>query len=196
MNTPKISLEQIKLGVENFSDDKCIRSEGYGMLYKGTIQDTDRHKEVVVKRFSSQEHGFLKEFEVLFKYKHENIIGFEGYCKEKDEQIIVYEHASKGSLDTYLKDTDLSWTKRLKICINIAKGLKFLHEGDSGQDVVIHRDLKSSNILLNDDWKAKICGFEHALTYPTDQEIEYGNDNFEGSHGYSDPLCSINTKTD
>ncbi|KAK1437475.1 hypothetical protein QVD17_03266 [Tagetes erecta] len=111
-----------------------------------------------------------------------------GYCKEMDEKIIVYDHAPKGSLDRYMKDTDLSWTKRLKICIDIAKGLKFLHEGDIGQDVVIHRDLKSSNILLTDDWKAKICGFEHALTYPTNQETEYVIDSFEGSHGYSDPL--------
>ncbi|KAK1437473.1 hypothetical protein QVD17_03264 [Tagetes erecta] len=110
-----------------------------------------------------------------------------GCCKEMDEKIIVYEHAPKGSLDMYLKDICLSWTKRLKISIDIAKGLKFLHEGDLGQDVVIHRDIKSSNILLIDDWKVKICGFEHALSYPTKQEIEYCIDNFEGSHGYSDP---------
>ncbi|KAK1437471.1 hypothetical protein QVD17_03262 [Tagetes erecta] len=188
MKPLRISLEQIKLGVENFSDDKCIRSGGYGTLYKGKIPDNNTHREVVVKRFASQEHGFLKEFEVLFKYKHENIIGLAGYCKEMDENIIVYEHVSMGSLDMYLRDIRLSWTKRLKISIDIANGLKFLHEGDLGQDVVIHRDIKSSNILLLDDWKAKICGFEHALTYPTNQEIEYGIDSFEGSHGYSDPL--------
>ncbi|KAK1437472.1 hypothetical protein QVD17_03263 [Tagetes erecta] len=188
MKPLKISLEHIKFGTENFSDEKSIRNGEYGMLYKGTIQDNSRHKEVVVKRFTSQEHGFLKEFEVLFKYKHENIIGLVGYCKEMDEKIIVYEHASMGSLDRYLKDTDLSWTKRLMICLDIAKGLKFLHEGDLGQDVVIHRDIRSSNILLNDDWKAKICGFEHALTYPTNQKNEYGIDIFEGSRGYSDPL--------
>ncbi|KAK1437464.1 hypothetical protein QVD17_03255 [Tagetes erecta] len=110
-----------------------------------------------------------------------------GYCNEMDEKIIVYEHASKGSLDKYLNDTSFSWTKRLKTCIDIANGLKFLHGGALGQDLVIHRDLKSSIILLNKDWKAKICGFEHALTYPTNQEIDHVIDNVEGSRGYCDP---------
>ncbi|KAK1437463.1 hypothetical protein QVD17_03254 [Tagetes erecta] len=189
MRTLKISLEQIQLAIENFSDDKCIMRGGYGMLYEGTVQDDNMHKGVIVKRFTGHGHAlFLKEFEVLFKYNHENIIGLVSYCREMNEKIILYEHASRGCLDRYLKDNCLSWTKRLKICINIAKGLEFLHEGGDEQDVVIHRDIRSSNILLTEDWKAKICGFECALTYPTHQKIEYVIDNVEGSLGYSDPL--------
>ncbi|KAJ0766693.1 putative protein kinase RLK-Pelle-LRR-I-1 family [Helianthus annuus] len=198
IKTLKFSLEHIRSGVEDFSSDNFIMRGGYGALYKGKVQYNNRDKQAVVKRFShdrylndtrlSWEHGFLKEFEVLFKYKHENIIGLLGYCKEMDEKIIVYEHASKGTLDRYLDDSSFSWTKRLKICIDIAKGLKFLHEGGVGQEVVIHRDLKSSNILLNKNYKAKICGFELALTYPSNQEIQYVKDNVEGSLGYSDPL--------
>ncbi|XP_076926890.1 putative receptor-like protein kinase At5g38990 [Bidens hawaiensis] len=160
----------------------------YGLLYKGTLQDNNKHKKVVVKRFTCKEYGFLKEFEVLFKYKQENIIGLVGYCKEMEEKIIVYENASKGSLSMYLNDPTFSWTKRLKICIDIAKGLKFLHGGDMGQDVVIHRDIKSSNILLTDDWKAKICGFELALTCPADKEIEYDINDVVVSTGNCDPL--------
>ncbi|KAL8265257.1 hypothetical protein R6Q59_023387 [Mikania micrantha] len=134
------------------------------MLYEGTIQDPNGHTNinVLLKRFFNQERGFLKEFEVLFKYKHDNIIGLVGYSKEMDERIIVYEHALKGCLNRYLKDTSFSWIQRLKVCIDIARGLKFLHEGDVGQDVVIHRDIKSSNILLTTDWKAKIYGFKDA----------------------------------
>ncbi|XP_076916899.1 uncharacterized protein LOC143576758 [Bidens hawaiensis] len=188
MKTLKISLEHIKLGVENFSDDKCIMRGVYGLLYKGTLQDNNRHKKVVVKRFTCKEDGFLKEFEVLFKYKQENIIGLVGYCIENEEKIIVYENASKGSLSMYLNDPSFSWTKRLKICIDIAKGLKFLHGGDVGQDVVIHRDIKSFNILLTDDWKAKICGFDIALTCPTNKETEYDIDDVVVSAGYCDPL--------
>ncbi|KAJ0591700.1 putative protein kinase RLK-Pelle-LRR-I-1 family [Helianthus annuus] len=181
--THDFSLDHIRLGVENFSVANCIMRGRYGMLYKGKVQYNNRHKKIVVKRFSydrhmndtiySWEHGFLKEFEVLFKHKHENIIGLVGYCNEMDEKIIVYEHASKGSLDRYLNDTSLSWTKRLKICIDIANGLKFLHGGDLGQGVVIHRNIKSSNILLNKDWKAKICGFELALIYPSKQDQRF-----------------------
>ncbi|KAJ0591704.1 putative protein kinase RLK-Pelle-LRR-I-1 family [Helianthus annuus] len=170
IKTLNFSLEHIRSGVEDFSSDNFIMRGGYGALYKGKVQYNNRDKQAVVKRFShdrylndtslSWEHGFLKEF----------------------------EHASKGTLDRYLDDSSFSWTKRLKICIDIAKGLKFLHEGGVGQEVVIHRDLKSSNILLNKDYKAKICGFELALTYPSNQEIQYVKDNVEGSLGYSDPL--------
>ncbi|KAL8265253.1 hypothetical protein R6Q59_023383 [Mikania micrantha] len=164
MTTIKFSLEDIKRGTNNFSDDKCILKGGHEMLYQGTVQDPNGHINinVLLKRFVDQEHGFLKEFEVLFKYKHENIIGLVGYSKEMDERIIVYKHASKGCLNSYLNDTSFSWIQRLKVCMDIARGLKFLHEGDVGQDVMIHGDIKSINILLTMDWKAKIYGFKYA----------------------------------
>ncbi|KAL8265247.1 hypothetical protein R6Q59_023377 [Mikania micrantha] len=163
MTTIKFSLEHIKRGTNNFSDDKCILKGEHEMLYEGTIQDPNNgHINVLLKRFINQERGFLKEFEVRFKYKHKNILGLVGYSKEMDESVIVYENASKGCLNRYLKDTSFSWIQRLKVCIDIASGLKFLHEGDVGQDVVIHRDIKSSNILLTMDWKAKIYGIKYA----------------------------------
>ncbi|KAK1411067.1 hypothetical protein QVD17_37611 [Tagetes erecta] len=195
--TLKISLEHIKSDIENFGE--CIMKGGYGMLYKGNVRYDNQHKKVLVKRFSrdwylndvkySWEHGFLKEFEVLFRYKHESIIGLEGYCKEMEEKIIIYEYASKGSLDGHLNVASFTWTQRLKICLDIANGLNFLHGGDKGRrDVVIHRDIKSSNILLTEDWKAKICGFEHAVTYPRNKKIKYVVDNVESSPGYNDPM--------
>ncbi|KAL8265255.1 hypothetical protein R6Q59_023385 [Mikania micrantha] len=162
LRTTKYSLEQIKRGTNNFSDDERIIE--HEMLYKGTIdQEPDRPINVLLKRFTNQKNGFLEEFAFIFKHKHENILGLKGYSTEMDEKIIVYEDASKGCLNRYLNDTNFSWTQRLKVCIDIASGLKFLHEGDVGQDVVIHGDLKSSNILLTIDWKAKIYGFKHAL---------------------------------
>ncbi|KAM0037024.1 putative protein kinase RLK-Pelle-LRR-I-1 family [Helianthus debilis subsp. tardiflorus] len=158
------------------------------MLYRGEVQFINGHKKVVVKRFhTSDEHFFVRELEVLIKHKQENIIGLLGYCKELDEKIIVYENASKGCLSSYLSDTSFSWSTRLKICIDIANGLNFLHGGDAGQDVVIHRDIKSSNILLTEEWKAKICGFEQSLTFSTNQETEYVMSDV-GSPGYCDPL--------
>ncbi|KAM0008177.1 putative protein kinase RLK-Pelle-LRR-I-1 family [Helianthus debilis subsp. tardiflorus] len=189
-STLKISLEHIIQGVENFNDNNCIMKGGYGRLYKGQVQYSNGHKEVLVKRFntSSQKDGFLKDFEILYKYQHENIIGLVGYCKENFEKIIVHEHASMGSLNRYLNDTSFSWPQRLKICIDIANGLNFLHGGYGGQDVVIHRDMKSSNILLTGDWKAKICGFELAETYPANKEIEYVKNDVVGSPGYCHPL--------
>ncbi|KAK1408050.1 hypothetical protein QVD17_39681 [Tagetes erecta] len=101
-------------------------------------------------------------------------------------QCVAKTQVERPTIEDVIKE--LQKALNFQVCIDIAKGLKFLHEGDSTQDVVIHRDLKSSNILLTEDWKAKICGFEHAVTHPPNQEIVYVMDQFEGSPGYSDPL--------
>ncbi|GJT88359.1 kinase-like domain, phloem protein 2-like protein [Tanacetum coccineum] len=113
-----------------------------------------------------------------------------GVSNEEDEKITVYEYASRGSLDKYLSDDSLTWVMRLKICIDIAIGLEFLHGTVSSPEVVIHRDISSSNILLFDDWKAKITGFGLSLVCPTSQDLEYVIDNVSGTIGYRDPLYS------
>ncbi|KAJ0453842.1 putative protein kinase RLK-Pelle-CR4L family [Helianthus annuus] len=76
---------------------------------------------------------------------------------KKHEKIIVYEYALKGSLDSYLNDASLTWMKRLNICIDVASALDFIHGGNGKQAKVIHRDIKTANILLNHDWKAKLA---------------------------------------
>ncbi|GKB88513.1 kinase RLK-Pelle-LRR-I-1 family protein, partial [Tanacetum coccineum] len=130
----------------------------------------------------------MTELDILKKYKHENVIGLVGYCGEKGEKIIVYEYASKGSLDRWLRHIDLTWRRRLAICIDIASGLEFLHgTSDVKQEVVIHRDIKTANILLNDDWKAKIADFGLSLISPINQKMNYVIDNAKGTSGYCDP---------
>lgn len=125
------------------------------------------------------------------EYKHENVIGLVGYCDEEDEKVIVYEYASRGCLDKYMSDDSLTWVMRLKICIDIATGLEFLHGSLSSPEIVIHRDITSSNILLFDDWKAKISGFVLSLVCEvTNQNVDYVIDNVTGTIGYRDPLYS------
>ncbi|PWA89216.1 protein kinase-like domain, Phloem protein 2-like protein [Artemisia annua] len=86
-------------------------------------------------------------------------------------------YASNISLDMHLKDASLTWTKRLKIAIDVAVGLDFLHGGVVTQDMVIHRDIKSSNILLTADWKAKITDFGLSIIIPINTEIDFVVDN-------------------
>lgn len=93
-----------------------------------------------------------------------------------------------GSLDRHLKDSSLTWTKRLKIGIDVAMGLKFLHGGGSTQAAVIHRDIKSSNILLTGDWKAKISDFGLSIITAIDDEMDFEFDEACGTEGYIDPL--------
>jgi serine/threonine protein kinase len=89
-----------------------------------------------------------------------------------------------------LSDDSLTWVMRLKICIDIAIGLEFLHGTVSSLEMVIHRDISSSNILLLDDWKAKISDFGLSLVCSTNQDVDYVIDNVTGTIGYRDPLYS------
>ncbi|KAL8227525.1 hypothetical protein R6Q57_015109 [Mikania cordata] len=87
---------------------------------------------------------FWKEIMTLSLYKHENIVTLLGYCDDSDEKVLVYEYASKGSLDQYLNSNDLTWIQRLKICIGVAHGLAYLHNAVGTQQRVLHRLARQS----------------------------------------------------
>ncbi|XP_076933724.1 putative receptor-like protein kinase At2g23200 [Bidens hawaiensis] len=133
INNPRISLQDIKIATQNFNNDNCIGGGGFGGVFKGKLQDGDGVKTIVAKRLDTRlgqgEQQFWNELQILLEYKHDNVIGLIGYCDEKNEKIIVYEYAPKGSLDRYLKDASLTWMKRLIICIDVATALYFLHGG-------------------------------------------------------------------
>ncbi|GJR80798.1 kinase-like domain, phloem protein 2-like protein [Tanacetum coccineum] len=188
----KMSLEDIKSATQNFSDDNIVGRGGFGNVYKGVASHANGHTIIAAKRLDRRLFGygetmFFRELDIPLKYKHENVIGLVGYCDDEIEKIILHDFASRGRLDGYLNDASLTWVMRLKICIDIASGLDFLHATDANQEVVIHRDIKSSNILLFDDWKAKITGFGLSLVSPVNQDIDY---DAAGTIGYSDPLYS------
>ncbi|PWA79805.1 protein kinase-like domain, Phloem protein 2-like protein [Artemisia annua] len=200
----KLSLKDIKLATKGFSQVNILGHGDYGNVYKGATHSTHGNKFIVAKRLGKKSGQgdakvlteliaakFMAELDILMEYKHLNVIGLVGYCDEEDEKIIVYEYASKGSLDKCLSDDSLTWVMRLKICIDIAIGLEFLHGTVSSPDMVIHRDISSNNILLFDDWKAKITGFGLSLVCPANQNIaDYVTDNVTGTIGYRDPLYS------
>ncbi|KAI3739074.1 hypothetical protein L2E82_29458 [Cichorium intybus] len=187
----KISLSHIKSATQNFSKDCLIGRGGFGNVYKGIVTNANGCNIIAAKRLDVKyfqgEHEFLTELQILMEYEHENIIGLVGYCNEMDECIIVYEYASRISLDRHLANNGLTWIKRLEICIDIASGLDFLHAGAVTQEVVIHRDIKSANILLNDDWNAKIADFGLSLISPINKDIDFVIDAVRGTLGYCDP---------
>ncbi|GJT84929.1 serine-threonine/tyrosine-protein kinase catalytic domain-containing protein [Tanacetum coccineum] len=107
--------------------------------------------------------GVLAEIQLLSGQEHPNLISLLGYCDDGKEKIIVYEYAARGSLDRYIRrrnrdesSSTLTWLERLKICADAARGLNHLHNNIGGHRTIIHRDIKSSNILIDENWIAKI----------------------------------------
>ncbi|GKC85603.1 kinase-like domain, phloem protein 2-like protein [Tanacetum coccineum] len=188
----EIQIEEIISATNNFDDSRVIGSGGFGNVYKGEITLPEGKSMVAFKRLD-RKHGqgdpeFLKEIIMLSSYKHDNLISLLGFCKEGDEMILIYQYASQGSLDRILNDANLTWTQRLKICLGAAKGLGFLHDPNGSQQRVIHRDIKSANILLDEILNAKVSDFGLSRISPANQKYTFLVTSPVGTPGYCDPL--------
>jgi serine/threonine protein kinase len=187
-----VKLEAVKSATDNFNDTKIIGKGGFGNVYEGELSQRRGKTKAAFKRLD-RKHGqgdpeFWKEVMMLSRYTHENLISLIGYCNEGGEMILVYEHASNGSLDRHLSSTTLTWTQRIRICHDAAKGLCYLHEDKGNHHRVLHRDIKSSNILLDENWKAKVSDMGLAKVGPANQFTFLITDNVVGTLGYIDPM--------
>lgn len=155
---------------------------------------------VAVKRLNSKSRQGAKEFwneiEMLSNFQHSHLASLIGYCNEEHEMILVYEYMSHGTLSDHLYKNrkngpvipqPLSWEQRLNICIGAARGLDYLHTGTGLQQRVIHRDVKSSNILLDEHWEAKVSDFGLSKIGPANQSCSHVSTNVKGTPGYMDP---------
>ncbi|XP_071686778.1 receptor-like protein kinase HERK 1 [Rutidosis leptorrhynchoides] len=189
----KIQLQVINSATNNFAEENCIGKGGFGKVYLGKFVDGSKGEMLVAWKRLNPEFGqgdseFWKEIMMLSFYRHENIISLIGYCDDQNEKIIAYEYASKRSLDLHLDTNDLTWIRRLNICIGAARGLEYLHAPSETQLRVLHRDIKSSNILLDDNWNAKISDFGLSKFGPANHILSYLITNKVGTRGYCDPL--------
>ncbi|XP_076900763.1 putative serine/threonine-protein kinase PBL22 [Bidens hawaiensis] len=188
----RFSLADIHLATQNFNDALVIGKGGFGTVYKGRIHGTRDATErlVAIKRLdSSSTQGapeFMNEIKMLTKVHHCNLVSLIGYCFDNNEMILVYEYMPNGTIDYHLHkaDTRLSWMHRLKISIGVARGLHYLHTGVGTQHGIIHRDLKSSNILLDENWAARISdfGMSKVVDHPSSGVITTP----KGTFGYLD----------
>ncbi|KAL8241411.1 hypothetical protein R6Q59_014765 [Mikania micrantha] len=188
----KIKLQDVKLATDDFSRNKLIGRGGFGQVYKGELSLPNGRKMVACKRLDRMlgqgNPEFYKEIMMLSKYKHENLVSLTHFCNEDGEMILVYEYVSRGSLDRYISDVNLTWSQRLKICIGVARALNFLHDPTETHQRLIHRDIKSSNILLDDTWIPKVSDFGLSKTGPANQQHTFVFSNAVGTPGYCDPL--------
>ncbi|KAF5758441.1 putative protein kinase RLK-Pelle-CrRLK1L-1 family [Helianthus annuus] len=188
----KIQLEEIKSATDNFGVNKFIGSGGFGKVYQGEVSHSNGKSMCAFKcldtRYGQGEPEFLKEIMMLSDYKHKNLISLLGFCDEGGEKILVYEYASNGSLDRHLSSNLLTWRQRIKICLDAARGISFLHDDNGSRQRVIHRDIKSSNILLDDSWNAKVSDMGLSKTGPANQPHTFViTRNIVGTPGYCDP---------
>lgn len=183
----RFTLAQLELATENFS--RKIGQGSFGPVYYGKTKDG---KEIAVKiQAGASIHGdeqFLNEVALLSRIHHRNLVPLVGYCEERGQSILVYEYMHHGTLRDHLYGSSserkpLDWISRMLIAEDAAKGIEYLHSGCNPS--IIHRDIKSSNILLDIHMRAKVSDF--GLSRSADEEMTHVSSVVRGTVGYLDP---------
>lgn len=190
----KFSYQELARATSNFKDEEKLGEGGFGGVYKGFLKEIDSF--VAVKRVSRGSKQGVKEYaaevKIISRLRHRNLVQLIGWCHERRELLLVYEFMPHGSLDSHLfKQTSLlTWEVRYKIVQGLASGLLYLHE--EWEQCVVHRDIKSSNIMLDSDFNAKLGDF--GLARLVDHEKGSQTTVLAGTMGYMAPECAMTGK--
>ena len=188
--------KELALVTQNFRETNMIGEGGFGNVYKGRIEpDTI----VAVKQLNLDglqgNQEFIVEVLMLSLLHHPNLVNLIGYCTHLEQRLLVYEYMPRGSLENHLFDLEpdqkpLSWSTRLKIAVGAARGLEYLHKANPP---VIYRDLKSSNILLDNDFNVKLSDFGLAKLGPIGDNTHVST-RVMGTYGYCAPEYAMSGK--
>ncbi|OVA08774.1 Protein kinase domain [Macleaya cordata] len=184
-----ITFKELASATDNFSEANLLGQGGFGSVYKGKFMDG---QEIAVKRLSKGSVQGLEEFKtevlVILKLQHRNLVRLLGCCIEREEKMLIYEYMPNRSLDAFLFDLSqralLDWKKRFQIIEGISRGILYLHRDSRLR--VIHRDLKASNILLDEELNPKISDFGIARIFEGN-ELEANTTRVVGTYGYMSP---------
>ncbi|XP_031278133.1 putative receptor-like protein kinase At4g00960 isoform X1 [Pistacia vera] len=186
-------LRTLQIATNFFSELNQLGHGGFGPVYKGLMPNG---QEVAVKKLSVDSRQGLREFtnevKLLLKIQHKNLVTLFGCCAEGPEKMLVYEYLPNKSLDTFLfdkkKSASLDWTTRYRIVTGVARGLLYLHE--EAPERIIHRDIKASNILLDEQLNPKISDFGLARLFPG-EDTHVNTFKISGTYGYMAPEYAL-----
>ncbi|XP_057464747.1 L-type lectin-domain containing receptor kinase IX.1-like [Actinidia eriantha] len=190
----KFSYGQLSRATNNFSEEQKLGEGGFGGVYRGFLRDLNSY--VAVKRISKGSKQGIKEYasevRIISRLRHRNLVQLIGWCHEKKELLLVYEFMESGSLDSHLfkGKTMLTWATRCKIAQGLASALLYLHE--EWEQCVVHRDIKSSNVMLDSNFNAKLGDF--GLARLVDHEKGSQTTVLAGTMGYLAPECVVTGK--
>ncbi|CAN1219626.1 Probable LRR receptor-like serine/threonine-protein kinase At1g56140 [Linum perenne] len=188
--------QTLKKATKNFHPDNLLGRGGFGPVYKGKLRDG---RTVAVKRLSLEksqqgESEFLAEVRMITSIQHKNLVRLLGCCSEGEQRLLVYEYMKNRSLDLLVygnfsrnSNQFMDWNTRFQIILGIARGLQYLHEDSPLR--IVHRDIKASNVLLDDKYQPRISDFGLARFFPEDQA--YLSTTFAGTLGYTAPEYAI-----
>ncbi|EXB64358.1 putative LRR receptor-like serine/threonine-protein kinase [Morus notabilis] len=190
-NADAFSYSELQAATGDFASSNKLGDGGFGRVYKGTLSDG---REVAVKQLSVGSHHaneqFVSEIVTISVVQHRNLVKLYGFCIEGNRRILVYEYLKNKSLDQALfgkNDLHLDWKTRFNICLGTARGLAYLHE--ESRPRIVHRDVKASNILLDEQLCPKISDFGLAKLY--DDNKTHMSTRVAGTIGYLAPEYAL-----
>ncbi|XP_017978700.1 PREDICTED: G-type lectin S-receptor-like serine/threonine-protein kinase At4g27290 [Theobroma cacao] len=193
LELPLFSLATVLTATDNFCCENKLGEGGFGPVYKGILAEG---QEIAVKRLSETSRQGISEFKnevmLVAKLQHRNLVKLLGVCTQGEERMLIYEHMENKSLDQFIFDSRrskmLDWKRRLDVIVGIARGLLYLHQ--DSRLTIIHRDLKTSNILLDTEMNPKISDFGMARIFEADQS-RVKTKRIAGTYGYMSPEYGI-----
>ncbi|PRQ59441.1 putative protein kinase RLK-Pelle-CR4L family [Rosa chinensis] len=195
----EFSLAELAAATNGFALENKIGAGSFGVVYRGKLDDG---REVAIKRgetatkvkkYQEKDTAFDSELSFLSRLHHKHLVRLVGYCEEKEERLLVYEYMKNGALHDHLHDKNNverssslinSWKMRIKVALDAARGIEYLH--NYAVPPIIHRDIKSSNILIDGNWTGRVSDFGLSLLGP-ENDSDYRPMKAAGTVGYIDP---------